>query len=95
LAQQIGLVGAGLYFIISVAYVGLIFMTLRRLPAGHPLETPILAYGLAIVGAMVGGIFDHFYFNLTFIHIAAMYWLTMGLGMAAILLWRHNNEFGN
>jgi hypothetical protein len=35
---------------------------------------------------MVGGLFDHFYFNLTFIHIVALYWLAMGLGMVGVLL---------
>lgn len=86
LAQQVGLVGAVLYIVIGAAYVGLMLLALRRLPPRHPLETPLLAYGLAILGAMVGGVFDHFYFNLTFIHIAAIYWLTMGLGMVAFLL---------
>jgi len=88
LAQQMGLVGAGLYGLIGLIYLAVIVFTLRRLPTGHPLETPLLAYGLAILGAMVGGVFDHFYFNLTFIHIAILYWLTMGLGMVAVLLAR-------
>jgi hypothetical protein len=88
LAQQIGLIGAGLYLLIGLVYLGLIFTTVRRVPPGHRLETPLLAYGLAILGAMVGGVFDHFYFNLTFIHIVTLYWLVMGLGMGAILLWR-------
>jgi hypothetical protein len=83
LAQQMGLVGAGLYAVIGLAYLAVMVSTLTRLPHGHPLETPLLAYGLAILGAMVGGVFDHFYFNLTFIHIAALYWTTLGLGMAA------------
>jgi hypothetical protein len=86
LAQQMGLVGAGLYAITGLVYLVIMLSTLRRLPAGHRLETPLLAYGLAILGAMVGGVFDHFYFNLTFIHIVALYWLTMGLGMSAVLL---------
>ena len=34
----------------------------------------------------------HFYFNLTFIHISALYWLTMGLGMTAVLLWRSEEQ---
>ena len=88
LAQQIGLIGAGLYFLIGLSYLILIFLTFRRMPAGHQLETSLLAYGLAIFGAMIGGVFDHFYFNLTFIHIVALYWLTMGLGMATMLLWQ-------
>lgn len=88
LAQQIGLVGLGLYLLTGLAYLLLVFLTLRQVPRRHRLETPLLAYGAAILGAMVGGVFDHFYFNLTFIHIAAFYWLIMGLGMAAVLLWR-------
>lgn len=85
LAQQMGLIGAGLYLVIGLAYLVLIVISLQRLPKGHRLEAPLLAYGLAILGAMVGGVFDHFYFNLTFIHIVALYWLTMGLGTAAAL----------
>lgn len=91
LAQQMGLIGVGVYIIIGVGYLLLVWTTLRQLPPQHDLEAPILAYGFAILGVMVSGLFDHFYFNLTFIHIAAMYWLTMGLGMVALLLWRGNH----
>ena len=86
LAQQMGLIGAALYGVIGLAYLVLMALTLLRLPKGHALETPVLAYGVAILGAMIGGLFDHFYFNLTFIHIVALYWLTMGLGVTAALL---------
>jgi hypothetical protein len=92
LAQQMGLVGVGLYLLIGLAYLVIIYVTLRRLPAGYCLETSLLAYGLAILGAMVGGVFDHFYFNLTFIHIVALYWLTMGLGMTTALLAQEEGE---
>ncbi|MCB0195983.1 MAG: O-antigen ligase family protein [Anaerolineae bacterium] len=88
LAQQLGIIGAGLYALIGLIYLVMVFSTVHRLPANHPLETPLLAYGAAILGAMIGGVFDHFYFNLTFIHIATFYWLTMGLGMVAVLLRR-------
>jgi len=88
LAQQVGLMGAGLYVLVGAAYIVVILIALHRLPKGHSLEAPLLGYGFAILGAMVGGVFDHFYFNLTFIHIAALYWLVMGLGTAAVLLSR-------
>lgn len=91
LAQQTGLIGAGLYGLIGLAYVGLVVFTFRQMPRGHRLETPLLAFGGAIAGAMVGGVFDHFYFNLTFLHIAALYWLTMGLGVTTILLYRQES----
>ena len=83
IAQQMGVIGAGLYILVGLAYIVLMYLTLRRLPRNHSLETPLLAYGLAILGAMVSGVFDHFYFNLQFIHIATLYWLTLGLGMVA------------
>ncbi|MEW5960926.1 MAG: O-antigen ligase family protein, partial [Chloroflexota bacterium] len=92
LAQQMGLVGAGLYALIGLVYLGIVLATSRRLPRGHRLEAPLLAYAAAILGAMVGGVFDHFYFNLTFIHIVALYWLTMGLGMGAVLLWQAEEQ---
>ena len=92
LAQQMGLIGAGLYLLIGLAYLLIVFAAFRQVPRGHRLEAPLLAYGLAILGAMVGGVFDHFYFNLTFIHIVALYWLTMGLGMVAVLLWRAEKQ---
>jgi O-antigen ligase len=84
IAQQMGLVGAVLYLLIGLIFLLIVFSTLRRLPWRHALETPLLAYGAAILGAMMGGVFDHFYFNLTFIHIAALYWLSLGLGIAAV-----------
>jgi len=71
-----------------VSYLLLVGTTFRRLPRGHRLEGPLLAYGAAILGAMIGGVFDHFYLNLTFIHIACLYWLVLGLGTTAVLLWR-------
>jgi hypothetical protein len=95
LAQQIGLVGSGLYLLVGLAYLLIVASTLRRVPRGHRLEAPLMAFGAAILGAMIGGVFDHFYFNLTFIHIAALYWLTMGLGMATVLIWRADRPTHN
>lgn len=87
-AQQMGVIGAGLYLVIGLAFLMLAFTTWRGMDRGHRLEGSLLAYGGAIAGAMVGGLFDHFYFNLTFIHIVALYWLVMGLGTGAALLAR-------
>jgi hypothetical protein len=92
LAQQLGLVGAGLYALIGLAYLAIVFTTWRRIGRGSSLEGALLAYGGAGLGAMIGGIFDHFYFNLTFIHIVALYWLVMGLGMVAVMLARQQAE---
>ncbi len=95
LAQQMGIIGAGLYALIGLTYLAVTAAAVRQLPPGHQLEAPMLAYGLAILGAMVGGVFDHFYFNLTFIHIVTLYWLTMALGMVTVLLWRRERADGD
>ncbi len=50
------------------------------------LEGLILAYQAALAGALIGGIFDHFFFNINFVHLVALFWLVMGLGIAAAQL---------
>jgi hypothetical protein len=80
-------VGVSLFLLISLVFFGLTFATWRKLPAGHLLEAPLLAYSLAVLGAMVGGIFDHFFFNITFTHLVSLYWLVMGLGVATCLIY--------
>ncbi|MGD1994560.1 MAG: hypothetical protein PVI59_15300, partial [Anaerolineae bacterium] len=46
----------------------------------------------SIIGAMVGGIFDHYFFNLDFHHSATLFWLAMGLATAATEMIRRRNE---
>lgn len=92
IAEQMGLIGLGLYGLVNAVFLGTAYQTWRRLPAGHPLEAPILGYSLAVLGALVGGLFDHFFFNLTFIHLVALFWLCMGLAMTACRLATANEQ---
>ncbi len=86
IAEQMGLVGLGLFLVVNAVFFNLVFRVWRKLPSGHPLEAPLLGYTLAVFGAMVGGIFDHFFFNIMFTHLVSLYWLVMGLGAAAALI---------
>jgi len=36
-----------------------------------------------VVGVLVGGFFDHYLFNLVYPHMSMMFWVYLGLGMAA------------
>jgi len=49
-----------------------------------------LFWGLhaALLGTMVGGITDHFYFNMDFHHSVTLFWLFVGLATAATELVR-------
>ncbi len=50
---------------------------------GSGAEGLLLAYQMALAGALVDGVFDHFFFNINFVHLVALFWLVMGLGVAA------------
>ena len=56
----------------------------RDLVAADP-ELESIWWGLnaAIVGALVGGIVDHYFFNLDFHHSVTLFWLVIGLAAAA------------
>ncbi len=53
---------------------------------GSKAEGLLLAYQTALAGALVDGVFDHFFFNINFVHLVALFWLVMGLGVAAARL---------
>ena len=86
IAEQMGLVGLLIFLVVLGAYFYAMVHAWRQTPRGHALEGHLLAYQGALAGALVGGIVDHFFFNINFVHLVALFWLTMGLGMAAARL---------
>ena len=59
------------------------FWRTRELAAADP-ELESLWWGLhaGLLGALVGGIVDHYFFNLDFHHSATLFWLVVGLATA-------------
>ena len=55
---------------------------------GHLLEAWVLGLAGAVVGLVMTGIFDHFYINLLYPHMSALYWLLLGTCTAALRLVR-------
>ncbi len=60
--------------------------TAQPVPPDGDLGGCLLAYQAALAGALVDGIFDHFFFNINFIHLVALFWIVMGLGVASARL---------
>ena len=56
---------------------------MRRTPG---LEAILLGLAAAFAGILVGGIWDHYFFNLNFPHSVSIFWLYLGLAMVAIRL---------
>jgi hypothetical protein len=50
------------------------------------LEALLLGLMAAVVGVAVGGIFDHYLFNLVYPHMSTLFWIYLGLGMSATLI---------
>ena len=86
IAEEMGLVGLA-------SFVGVLFLFFRRAwrswrMVQQHLGVEAIALGLvaSLAGILVGGIFDHYFFNLNFPHSVSIFWLYMGLAMVAIRL---------
>ncbi|MCS7261301.1 MAG: O-antigen ligase family protein [Anaerolineae bacterium] len=86
MAEQVGLVGLSLFLLVVVVYFVVTLRALQRAPRDGESEGYILACIAALAGALVSGVFDHFFFNINFIHLVALFWITLGLGVAAAQL---------
>ncbi len=84
IAEQMGLVGLTVF----LGTMGLFFLLVARawLRGGLGPEREPILLGLsgAVVGVLVGGLFDHYLFNLVYPHMAGLFWLYLGLAMAAM-----------
>jgi O-antigen ligase len=84
IAQRMGLVGL-------VAFVGLVtawfFVTLRALPLIDEERSGwLLGIQAGLVAALVVGVADHYFFNIEFGHMVALFWGVAGIGMAVVAL---------
>jgi polysaccharide biosynthesis protein PslJ len=92
IAEQMGLVGlAGFLVVMSVFFAR--FWRDRELAATVP-ELESLWWGLhaGIIGALVGGLADHYIFNLDFHHSVTLFWLVVGLATATTEMIRRQTE---
>lgn len=92
MAENMGLVGLGSFLLVMLLYF-LHGWRARRALVGDP-EGEAILLGLlgAIVGALVGGIFDHYFFNLDFPHSVSLFWLYVGLTIATTKVYLSSPE---
>ncbi|MFQ6013910.1 MAG: O-antigen ligase family protein [Anaerolineae bacterium] len=86
MAEEMGLVGLGAFFLIVGLFFTQTWRAWRRLTPDSWLDPILLGLMAALVGTLVGGIFDHYFFNLDFPHSVAFFWLTVALTMVAARL---------
>ena len=85
-AERTGLIGLALFLVV----LGVLLMRLCRgaLQAEHGdgIGELLLAVTAALVAACVAATLDHYFFNLGFPHMAALFWALAGLGEGALHL---------
>jgi O-antigen ligase len=86
MASQMGLVGLGAFLIVMAVLFGSAWRVRVRV-ADRPEIEPIW-WGLhtALLGALIGGVFDHYFFNLDFHHSVTLFWLYVGLAAVSTRL---------
>jgi polysaccharide biosynthesis protein PslJ len=85
IAENMGLVGLLLFVALMVWFFMLMFRSWRR-GFGPRLEPIVLGLTGGVLGALVSGVFDHYWFNMTYPHMTVLLWLYIGLAIAAVLI---------
>ncbi|MCU0494180.1 MAG: O-antigen ligase family protein [Chloroflexaceae bacterium] len=84
IAQRIGLTGLAIFLAIVAAWF---VITLRALPRlDEERASWLLGAQAGIVAALAVGLADHYFFNIEFSHMVALFWGCIGLGMAVLAL---------
>lgn len=90
IAEEMGLIGLASFLVVmGVLFVR--FWRTRPLAAGSGLEGIWWGLHAGLMGALTGGIFDHYFFNLDFHHSVTLFWLIVGLATAATDLVREGH----
>ena len=87
LAENMGIIGLLIFVAIMVGFFHM-FITAWRAGIAPEREPLLLGFSGAILGALVSGAADHYWFNLTYPHMTVLFWMFMGLAVATILVER-------
>lgn len=86
IAGRMGLFGLLAFFAVIATVFGYALRHRRALRANERHDAVWLGLHAALVGALVAGVFDHYLFNMDFHHAVTIFWLVLGLAVAATRL---------
>ncbi|HJX37805.1 MAG TPA: O-antigen ligase family protein [Anaerolineae bacterium] len=84
IAEEMGVIGLGAFLLIMGLFFAYAWQTWRGMERETEAEPLLLGLAAALFGAMVGGLTDHYFFNLDFPHSVSMFWLYAGLTVVTI-----------
>lgn len=82
IAEEMGVVGLGAFMLLMGGFLVYTLGAWRGNP-DHPLASIQLGAVASVVGALIAGLFDHYFFNLQFPHTVALFWLFVGVAVVA------------
>lgn len=87
IAERLGLFGLALYLIVLIVLAGQLWPAIRRPTArATPEGEATLALTGALAAAVVTGVLDHYFFNIGFSHMVALFWGLVALAVTAARL---------
>jgi hypothetical protein len=86
IAEEMGIIGLATFLTIVGLFFRQVWIAWPHMRDQGGLEAILLGLSAAIVGILVGGLFDHYFFNLSFPHSVAAFWIFLGLAMVTIQL---------
>jgi len=91
IAEEMGLIGLGAFLATMGVFFSYTWRAWKKM-RDERVEPILLGVMASLVGALVGGIFDHYLFNLNFPHAVTIFWLYVGLGVAAARLGKKEED---
>lgn len=91
IAENMGLIGLGTFLLVQLGFFTIL---LRGWRSGIAPEREAILLGLAgaVFGALVSGLADHYWFNMTYPHMTVLFWLFLGLATATLLIEREETR---
>ena len=89
LAENMGIIGLVIFLAAIIAFFSM-FLEAWRAGVAPEREALLLGFGGSILGALVSGMGDHYWFNPTYPHMTVAFWLFVSLTVATILIERES-----
>lgn len=86
MAEEMGLLGLSVFLLILFLFFRTVWRAWPAVSRSDGLQAILLGLAAALAGILVGGVLDHYFFNLNFPHSVSIFWIYMGLAMTAVRL---------
>ena len=86
IAEEMGLIGLATFLLIIVLFFRQVWLAWPTVRRQEGLEAILLGLTTATAGILVGGIADHYFFNLSFPHSVSIFWIFLALATVAVRL---------